>query len=179
MPTHNQNTVDIPEGGNGKLGGVKELSRSNTQSIAKSFPGSPIHSGAMTRESIQEEFQSLVLDGEVLDGYCFPSFQRDYDKGGSGEQPPEINTVETGGGGLPGSPHMPNPVSPGAGSINPADQPAPPDDLESNKTSRPPYIGEGTDLDPMASSKQQSAHKVKSYILGKSHESAVGSYNQK
>lgn len=178
MPTHNQNTVDIPEGGNGKLGGVKELSRSNTQSIAKSFPGSPIHSGALTRESIQAQFQEIVMDGEVLDGYCFSSFNRDYDKGPKGEQPPEIASVDTGGGGKPGSPHLPNPVSPGAGSINPADQPDPPDDLESKKTSRPPYIGEGTDLDPMASSKQQSGHKVKEYIMGKSHKSAVGAYNK-
>jgi len=178
MPSHNQNTVDIPGGGNGKLGGVKELSRSNTKSLKASFPGSPIHDESLTRDSIQEHFQENVLDGIVENGYCFSSFSRDYDKGPKAVQPPVIAEVESGPGGLPGSPHMPNPASPGVGSVNPADQPDPPDDLEKNKASRPPYIGEGSALDPMASSKQQSGHKVKKYIMGKSHKSSVGSYSK-
>jgi len=177
MPTHNQNTVNPPAGGNGKLGGVSELSRSNTKSLEASFPGSPIHDGSMTRESVQAQFQEKVLDGVVDNGYCFSSFNRDYDKGPDKLKPPVIAEVETGAGGLPGSPHMPNPASPGTGSVNPSDQPDPPDDMEKNKVSRPPYIGEGSALDPMSSSKQQSAHKVKKYILGKSHKGSVGSYS--
>ena len=176
MPSHNQNTVDTPQGGNGKLGGVKELSRSNTQSLKASFPGSPIHNGSMTRASIQEHFQENVLDGVVDDGYCFSSFSRDYHTGLA--KPPVIADVAFGAEGLPGSPHMPNPASPGAGSLNPTDMPDPPDDMEKNKTSRPPFIGPGSALDPMASSKQQSNHKVRKYILGKSHAASVGSHNK-
>ena len=178
MPSHNQGTVDIPEGGTGALGGVAELSRSNSESLKKSFPGSPIHDGSMTRDNVQKGFQELALDGEVLDGFCFPKFNRDYHEGADGEKPPVIADVETGGEGKPGSPHMPNPVSPGVGSMNPADQPAPPDDMESTKTSRPPFIGEGTELDPMTSSTQQSGHKLKDYMLGKSTATSVGSFTK-
>lgn len=174
MPSHNQNTVDTPEGGNGKLGGINELSRSNTESLKKSFPGSPIHSGKMTRENLQAHFQKEVLDGTVKDGYCFSSFDRDYSKA------PKISEEVKGGpGGLPGSSHMPNPVSPGAGSVDPTKMGAPPDKLQSDKTSRPPFIGSGTALDPADSSKNHSLHQVKKYLLGKSHATAIGSYNSK
>jgi hypothetical protein len=172
VPTHNQNTVDAPPGGNGKLGAANGLSRSNTASLKVSFPGSPIHTEDMTRESIQKQFQELALDGEVKDGYCFSSFNRDY------KNAPAIKDVKVGPGGWPGSPHMPNPVSPGAGSANPGDMAAPPPDLEKNKTSRPPYIGEGTALDPATSSIRQSGMKVKSYIMGKSDPASVGAYNK-
>jgi len=178
MPSHNQNTVDTPGGGNGKLGGVKELSRSNTKSLKASFPGSPIHDGSLTRDFIQDHFQENVLDGIVENGYCFSSFSRDYDKGTAPNKPPVLSEVATGPGGLPAGPHVPNPASPGVGSVNPADLPDPPDGFEKLKTSRPPYIGEGSALDPMASSKRQSTHKVKKYIMGKSHKGSVGSYNK-
>ena len=178
MPTHNQGTVDIPEGGTGALGGVAELSRSNSESLKKSFPASPIHNGEMTRENTQKRFQELALDGEVLDGFCFPKFNRDYNEGADGEKLPVIADVETGGEGKPGSPHMPNPISPGVGSANPADQADPPSDMEENKKSRPPFIGQGTDLDPMTSSTQQSGHKLKDYMFGKSTTTSVGSYTK-
>lgn len=174
MPSHNQNTVDTPEGGNGKLGGVKELSRSNTESLKKSFPGSPIHTGKMTRESIQKHFQEAVLDGSVADGYCFSKFDRDY----SGA--PDISKSVAGGpGGLPGSSHMPNSVSPGAGSVDPTKMGAPPDKMQESKISRPPFIGPGSALEPATSSKNHSQHKVKQYQMGKSHSSSVGSYTAK
>ena len=173
MPSHNQNTVDTPEGGNGKMGAVKELSRSNTASLRASFPGSPIHTGAMTRESVQAHFQSEVLSGIVENGYCFSSFDRDY----SGA--PKISEEVSGGaGGLPGSSHMPNPSSPGAGTVDPTKQPAPPDKLQTAKTSRPPFIGPGSALEPADSSAIHAAHQVKDYIMGKSSATAVGAYTK-
>ena len=178
MPSHNQNTVDIPSGGTGHLGATSELSRSNTNSLKASFPGSPIHTGLVTRESIQEHFQEWVINGEVIDGYCFSYFSLDYDKGPKEAQPPVIASVKVGPAGLPGSPHLPNPTSPGPGSINPKNQGAPPDGLEKLKTSRPPFVGEGTALDPMKSSKRQSVHKIKKYIMGKSNKASVGSHGK-
>jgi hypothetical protein len=174
MPSHNQNTVDTPEGGNGKLGAVKELSRSNTESLKNSFPGSPIHNGLMTRANVQTSFQELVLDGVVADGYCFSKFDRDYT--GAPKISTEVKGAPSGG---PGSSHMPNPLSPGAGSVNPADQQAPPEDLQKSKTSRPPFIGPGTALDPSGSSIIQSQHRVKNYIMGKSSALSVGSHTSK
>lgn len=178
MPSHPQYTVFIPKVGDGSLGGVSSLSSSDSESLKKSFPGSPIHDGTLTRESVEKTFQELVMDGEVLNGFCFSKFNRDYDKGEDGEKPPVLADVETGGGGLPGSPHMPNPTSPGPDSVNPADQADPPDDLEVSKVSRPPFTGEGTALDPAKSSAQISVNKVKSYTLGKSSPSSVGSYTK-
>ena len=174
MPSHNQNTVDTPEGGNGKLGNVSELSRSNTESLKKSFPGSPIHLGQMTRASVQSDFQAKVLDGTVTNGYCFSSFSRDY----SGA--PKISEEVAGAGaGGPGSSHMPNPVSPGAGSVDPTKQADPPPNLQESKTSRPPFIVPGSALEPKGSSELQSAHTVKKYIMGKSSATSVGAYTPK
>lgn len=163
MPSHNQNTVDTPEGGDGRLGVGAGLSRSNTNSLKKSFPGSPIHSGQMTRESVESGFQADVLDGEVVNGYCFSSFNRDY------AGAPTIAEVAFGPGGLPGGPHVPNPASPGAGSANPSNMPAPPDDWEQGKTSRPPFVGEGSALEPSSSSTAIAGQRVKNLFMGRSY----------
>lgn len=172
MPSHNQGTVDIPPRGNGQLGGVAELSRSNTSSLASSFPGSPIHAGVMKRETVEEDFQKYVLTGTVIDGYCFSSHTRGY------VDAPKIADVETGAAGLPGGTHVPNPSSPGAGSVDPKQMPAPPDGWQDNMTSRPPFIGAGTALEPADSSKEIARHKVKDYIMGKSSATSIGSYNK-
>lgn len=84
--------------------------------LRSAFPNSPIYSGDITVEERKEAFQKLVLDGEVLNGHGLNSFDRDY-KGA-----PNLEEVETGGGGLPASPFVPNLMSPGPGSVNAADQ---------------------------------------------------------
>lgn len=170
MPSHNQNTVDTPEGGNGKLGATNELSRSDTAALQESFPGSPIHKGKLTRASIQAEYQK-VLDNPTVNGFCFSKFDPNY------TDAPSLKEVKTGPAGLPGSPFLPNTASPkDAASANPQDLPAPPDNLGASDT-RPPFVGEGTDLDPRVSSKRQSGMKIKKYIMGKSTPLEVGSYS--
>ena len=144
----------------GKLPGTPGLSTSNEASLKKSFPGSPIHSGELTRDERRIEFQKLALDGEVTDGFCFPTFNRHYHENG----PPKYADVEHGAGGLPGSPFTPNPVSPGQGNgADPTKMGEPPTYMKdvdgkdpllikTTKSSRPPFNGSMTDIDPWATS---------------------------
>ena len=64
-----------------------------------------------------------MLDGIVNDGgHTFGEFNRDY------SDAPVIADVDVAGKNL-ASPYVPNPSSPGPGSMNPADIPAPPADF--------------------------------------------------
>jgi hypothetical protein len=102
----------------------RDLGSSDLAGLQAAFPGSPIHSGDIDDQSIKDQAELLLITGDVEPGgaahYGFASFNRDY------VDSPNIDDVTTGGGGLPGSPHTPAPGSPGAGSMNPADIPAPP-----------------------------------------------------
>ena len=64
------------------------------------------------------ESLALLLDGTVEENSQVGTFSKDY------SDAPDYETVVIGGGGLPASPWVPNPNSPGAGSVNPADQPS-------------------------------------------------------
>ena len=176
MPTQKQATVDLLDGNRTYQGpGTAGTKGRDDASLSKSFPDSPIigKTVTITDEERHETYQDLALDGTVLNGWCFDSFNRDYSKNGapSLENPaPGSGTpdVVTGGGGLPGSPHLPNPASPGVASngdlgvaiqsngVNPANIPEPPTNLEDlpQHASRPPYVGEGSALSPKVSSKR-------------------------
>ncbi len=154
MPTHTQRTVD-------SLTTVKDMGSSDTANLKASFPASPIHQGELTRESIAQQFQDEVIDGTVNDGgHTFGTFDRDY------AEAPDLNEVETGGGGLPASPYVPNPVSPGPGSVNATDQADPPEGFGQNP-SNVPGSGVGSQLQPKTSSEQQSGGRLGDYVMGR------------
>jgi hypothetical protein len=132
-----------------------------TETIKASFPASPIYDGSMTDDTVTEQAQKLLLDGVVNDGgHTFGEFNRDY------VDAPNYGDVETGGGGLPGSPWTPNPVSPGPGSMNPADQADPPDGWGTTPNSQW-GVGVGSSLEPSESSAAQSATVLGDYVMGK------------
>ena len=179
MPTQKQATVDL-------LDETRVITRGrNDASLSVSFPDSPIigKDASITDEERHSTFQDLVLDGKVLDGWCFDSFNRDYHENGAPtlENPPPgqgVPDVETGPAGLPASPHMPNPVSPGQGNgVNPTNMGEPPVEIESmaQHASMPPFIGEGSALSPQKSSKRMSGTKLGDYLMGKSSDQLVGS----
>ncbi len=154
MPTHNQQMVE-------PVATVRDMGRSDTATTQASFPASPIFTGDITDDERREQFQTLVLDGQVNDeGHTFGTFNRDY------AEAPNMEDVETGGGGLPGTPYLPNPVSPGPGSINPADIADPPDGLGANPNEGF-GTGVGSQLSPSDSSAAQSAGTLGDYTLGK------------
>jgi len=158
MPTHRQLTVTAPSTtrGNGS---------SDTKTLQKAFPSSPIYKGELTEEVVRTEGQTLLVDGVVNDGgKTFGSFDRDY----SGA-PDLEKDVEVGGAGLPGSPYAPNIASPGVeGSLNPADIPAVgAEATQAAKGSGAPFNGNGLES-PSKTTKSISAQKLGSLIFGKS-----------
>lgn len=158
MPTHRQLTVEVPttSRGNGK---------SDTSTLQKAFPSSPIYKGELTDAVVREEGQTLLADGLVNDGgHTFGEFDRDY-----AGAPDLEKDVPVGGGGLPGSPYAPNIASPGVeGSLNPSDIP----DIgveatESARGSGDPFPGNALES-PSKTTQNTSAQKIGSLKFGKS-----------
>jgi hypothetical protein len=154
MPTHKQQTVE-------PLTTVRDKGSSDSASLKSAFPASPIHQGEMTAESIRQQFQEEVIDGTVNDGgHTFGTFNRDY------SDAPDLSEVKTGGGGLPASPYVPNPTSPGPGSVNAADQAEAPEGF-GESPSNVPGSGVGSQLQPKTSSESQSRGRLGDFIMGK------------
>jgi len=155
MPTHTQTMVDVKE-----KSALSALGKANFIRVASSFPASPIHAGDITDATIKEEFQKLVLDGAVNDGgHTFGTYNRDY------VDAPDLSTVKTGGGGLPASPYVPNPVSPGPGSMDPTKQGDAPEGFGQEPNSQ---YGTGDALaSPKTTSEAISRTTLGDYIMGK------------
>ncbi len=154
MPTHKQLIIEVPST-------TEDLGQQSTETTVACFPASPIHNGELTDDERKALFQELVLDGLVNDGgHTFGETNRDF----SGA--PNYGDVETGGGGLPGSAWAPNPVSPGPGSLNPADQADPPSGWA--ETPNDTWgVGVGSQLEPSESSTQQAGGTLGDYVMGK------------
>ena len=103
MPSATQNMVDtVPS--ERKL---KPLSRTESSTLEKIFPHSPIYTGEITNEERLAEFQKLFEEPINDGGHYFGEFDPNFTGA------PDYADVETGAGGLPASPWVPNPVSPG------------------------------------------------------------------
>jgi hypothetical protein len=115
-------------GNKGAKSQAADLGISNNSALESAFPSSPIHSGKAIVNGSEEEYdedtlpdiyKNLALDGEVLNGNGFTSFNRDYSQNGA----PDIPNIEQDNEGNPlYSPYMPNLVSPGPGSVEPSDE---------------------------------------------------------
>ena len=92
------------------------------QNLRAAFPNSPIFNGDLSDDERRKTYQELALDGVVVNGHGINSYDRDF-KGTTKDPVPDLSEVETGGGGLPASPFVPNLTSPGPGSLNASDQP--------------------------------------------------------
>jgi len=104
MANHRQVTTQPTE--NATVAG----SKSNQAAMKKLFAKSPLHDGSYTPEIVKAKAQELLLDSKVNDGgHTFGEFNRDY------TDAPNLEDVQTGGGGLPATPYVPNPASPGEG----------------------------------------------------------------
>lgn len=174
MPTHKQGTV-IPMGPPGEGG----LGKRNDTNLKASFSKSPLFGDYNEDAVLNIGVSSLngaggkgdkatgVKDGIVNDsGHTFGTLDLNYTSS------PSMNNVETGGGGLPASPYIPNPTSPGPGSVFPNDQDA--------FTGELPVAGVefGTGLGGLAApadtAKGISSQTIGSYISGRSYEGSDG-----
>lgn len=152
----------------------KALGARNENNIKSSFPSSPIHSGELSDEERKKLFQELVLDGVVLNGHGVNSYSRDF-VGTSDNPVPDLNDVETGGGGLPASPYVPNLTSPGPGSVNASDQPAYSGELKDPEFNVEFGSGLGGLVSPSVTSANISKQGVLgAYISGRSYQGSDG-----
>lgn len=155
MPTHKQGTVE-------PVITLRDLGRSATNDLKGMFGTSPINSGDLTPESIKAQYQDEVLDGVTNDGgHTFGEFTKDY------SDAPDYADVPTGGEGAPASAFVPNPSSPGEGSVDPTSQPKAPDGF-GTVPSATPFAGVGSQLSPKASSEKLSGQTLGDYGFGKS-----------
>jgi len=159
------------------LGNIGGLSTSGTEGIQACFPASPMSTiDQLTDDGTHDAsanpmmkwYQENVLDGVINDGgHTFGEVSMNFTGEGFTPAPPALGEAETGAGGWPASAWVPNPVSPGPGSINPADQGEPPADFGTvpNDT---PGVGVGSQLGVVDSSAQQATATLGSYGLGSS-----------
>jgi hypothetical protein len=139
--------------------------------LQKMFPESPIYSGDITDEERKVAYEKFALDGTVTNGLGFNSFNRDY-KGTSQTPTPDFDNVEVGGQGKPASAFVPNPTSPGAGSVSANDQAEFTGDLP---TSGPEFgSGLGGTISPSSTSGKIASTKLGDYISGRSFQGSDG-----
>ena len=95
----------------------KPLGSRNDANLKKIFSNSPLpgYLSEITDSSITQFYQTQILDGSTADGFGFPMFNTSYATNGS----PNLDEVQTGGGGKPATPYVPNLNSPGPGITTP------------------------------------------------------------
>ena len=140
---------------------TRRVGSSDSASMQKLFPGSPIHSGEYTEEVVKELVQDYV-DGTTEGNPDFPEgVNMDYDTA------PVLSEVEVGGGGLPGSSYGPNIAAPPEG-MNPKDIPASGVEAsEAAKGSGSPFPGDSLSS-PDKTSKNISKQTIGGLIKGQS-----------
>ena len=154
MPTHEQGTVNPPIT-------IRAKGTAATNDLKLQYSSSPIYSGDLTPESIRKQYQDEVLDGVTNDGgHTFGEFNKNY------ADAPDYADVPTGGGGAPASAFVPNPSSPGEGSVNPSDQPEAPAGFGSTPSDTP-FAGVGSQLSPKAASAKVAKLTLGDYGFGK------------
>lgn len=135
------------------------------------FAASPVYLGELTDAERKRTYQELALDGTVVGGNGINSYNRDF------ADAPDLTEVETGGGGLPASPYMPNLTSPGPGSVSAADQPVYNGELPDPETNVEFGSGLGGLANPADTSgriAEQNIVTIGSYISGRSYQGSDG-----
>ena len=152
----------------------KDKGQSYTENLKTAFSSSPIHAGDIDAEERKKMFQQLVLDGEplnadgtipsVINGYFSNGISRDY----SDNNPPDIPGLDTESLNIP-SPYMPNPSSPGVGSLDADDKPAFDGKIKDASTVNAQFgSGNNSTYNPAVSSQKFSDLQLGSYLPGNS-----------
>jgi hypothetical protein len=162
MSTLKQNLVEYANVVN------KSKGTSNTSNLIKAFPNSPIHSGEISDSERLAYYQNEVIDKEGITENGVVNFSMNY------SDAPNIDDVESGGGGLPSSPHTPNLTSPGQGSTSAATQPAYEGELKNKDSINNIGTGLGGLVSPDKTSKNIAKFKIGQYISGKSYAGSNG-----
>ena len=136
------------------LGTMNGYSTSDSETIKTMFAGSPIigEKATISDSERKEFYQKNVLDATSVDGNNVNGFNMNFTGPGGKLVPPDYKDIETGGGGKPASAWVPNPVSPGVGSVSPGDVGDPPEGFGTSPSDTP-FEGQGSQLSPAHSSK--------------------------
>ena len=142
--------------------------------LVSCFPDSPIHSGELKNEERKKEFQKRALSGIVVNGNGLNSFDRDFTDAPNLEDV-DIDNDAVLGEKLP-SPFMPNPTSPGPGSLNAAEKPKYTGTIPDRDFNIEFGSGKGGTVSPSETSKEISKQSIylSSYISGKSYAGSDG-----
>ena len=142
---------------------TRALGESSSTTIKQTFPASPIHQKSeqfASVEALKADMEALLLNGVIKDGWCFSNFNRDY------VDAPNVEAVDVKKHNL-ASPWVPNPTSPGPGSMNPTDQPAPPEGFGQAPNDQF-GVGVGSQTNPKSTSEVIASQKPGDLPLGKS-----------
>lgn len=146
----------------------------NQGNLNSIFSNSPIYTELSDKERLST-FMSLTK-GEILNGNGISFFDTRY-VGNEKNPVPNLQHVETGGGGLPSSPYTPNLTSPGPGSLNASDQPEYTGELKNIDNISNFGSGLGGLVSPHESSKKisESFSTLGEYLSGESFDGSNGS----
>lgn len=163
MPSHRQRTVDIRS--TSRALNSPNLSTHDTSLMTRLFPASPIHSGDITPDSLRALYQEEVLDAVINDGgHTFGTYDTSY------RGAPNMAEVDIAANNLP-SPYVPNPVSPGPGSLNDSDKGPAPEGFGTTPTQNF-GTGVGSQLSPHSAAERIASTKLGEYLSGKSSPSS-------
>ena len=159
--TSKQNTIkpDKKMGYHGTEDSEGAMGRANVATLQGIFGGSPLdgYSGAKEIEAVGEEekidlstpesyrkwFFDNVVDGTISDE-SYGLGTQDLGFPNAPDLKAGDSDVPVGGEGLPATPFVPNPVSPGEGSILPADQVEAPESFVKKLNPKGPFVGPST-----------------------------------
>jgi hypothetical protein len=161
MPSHRQLiTVPQPKAGGASTGlGTFAPGSADYASLRSSFPGSPAYDGTYADDAVVAKYEEVNTSPLNDGGHTFGLVKTDF------SDAPDLSTVATGGGGLPGTPYGPNPSSPGPG-LNPTN--IPDRDRASIRTGGGGYgIGDGL-ASPSATRVNIARQRIGNLIFGKS-----------
>jgi hypothetical protein len=152
---------------------VKDKGARNDENLKSAFYASPIYNELSDEERIKT-FLNLTR-GIIENGNGINSFDTRF-RGNDQNPVPNLENVETGGGGLPSTSFTPNLTSPGVGSVNAAGQPEYEGEFKSPENISNHGSGLGGALSPHEISENISkgSESLRNYILGRSYKGSDG-----
>ena len=139
----------------------KAKGTSNTSNLQKAFPEAPQYNDYKDQDALELYEELLNSDGVTYNGVT--NYSMNYENGA-----PNLENVETGGGGLPATPFSPNVTSPGPGDHSASSQPEFTGETKNIDAVNNFGTGVGGLVSPAVTAKNISKTKLGQYISGRS-----------
>ena len=161
MSTLKQNLLEY------KTDVMKIKGTSNTSNLRKAFPSAPQYNDYKDEDAFKLYEELLNSEGNSYNGVS--NYSMNYDNGA-----PNLEEVETGGGGLPATPFSPNVTSPGPGEYSATAQPEFSGETKNIESISNFGTGLGGIVSPVVTTKNISQTKLGQYISGRSYQGSDG-----